>query len=404
MCRRSIALFRFAALFLGLAVPFSAASAITQTQSARPEKESKPATVRVATFNTALNREKAGQLAAEVSKTGSAEAARIAEVLQRVRPDIVLLNEVDFDRDGAAIEGFRRNYLSVGQNGQPPIEYLHVFFAEVNTGVDSELDLNGDGKKQTADDAFGFGLFPGQYGMVVLSRFPIQSPRTFQKFLWRDMPGALWPVDPNSQEDYFSPDVKQVFRLSSKSHWDVPINVGDRTVHFIAAHPTPPVFDGKEDRNGRRNHDEIRLIADYLSGSDYIYDDAQIKGGLEKNASFVILGDMNADPVDGDSALGAAKQLLEHPLVNASVVPTSKGGQIAGEKSGQINQRHKGDPAADTGDFNDKSVGNLRLDYVLPSKNLNVVGSGVFWPCDDEPTAELARASDHHLVWLDIQF
>jgi hypothetical protein len=46
------------------------------------------------------------------------------------------------------------------------------------------------------------------------------------------------------------PEELEVFRLSSKSHWDVPIVIGRKTVHFLVSHPTPPVFDGPEDRNG----------------------------------------------------------------------------------------------------------------------------------------------------------
>jgi hypothetical protein len=61
----------------------------------------------------------------------------------------------------------------------------------------------------------------------------------------------------------------QVLRLSSKSHWDVPIDIplGDgvtKRVHMLLHHPTPPAFDGEEGRNLRRNHDEIRLFADYV--------------------------------------------------------------------------------------------------------------------------------------------
>ncbi len=395
----SIASFVLAA---GIAAPL--ASATTQ-QAAASGSGISPMRVRIATFNAALNRDKSGLLAQELSDGSSPAAKKIVEIIQRVRPDILLLNEVDYDQAGKAIEGLQRHYLAVGQNGQEPIEFPHVFSADVNTGVDTGLDLNKDGKKHTADDAFGFGLFPGQYGMVVLSRFPITGkPRTFQKFLWRDMPDAFWPIDPRSQSDFYSPEVKQAFRLSSKSHWDVPVQIGDREIHLIAAHPTPPVFDGKEDKNGRRNHDELRLIADYLRGAGYIYDDDNRKGGLAADASFVVVGDLNADPVDGDSALGAAKQLIEHPMVNASVVPTSAGAKRASEESGQVNEKQAGDPAADTGDFNDRSVGNLRLDYVLPSKDLRVVGSGVFWPTADESAAHLANASDHHLVWLDFEF
>jgi endonuclease/exonuclease/phosphatase family metal-dependent hydrolase len=361
-------------------------------------------TLRWATFNVALHRNKPGQLAAEVQAGGSAAAARIAEVIQRVRPDVILLNEVDFDADGVAVGGLCKNYLEVGQNGAEPIHYPHVYIGPVNSGVDSGLDQNGDGKLHTPDDAYGFGLFPGQYGMVILSRLPIGSGvRTFQKFLWRDMPGPLWPVDPESGAAFYSPPVQAVFRLSSKSHWDVPIVAGDRTIHMIAAHPTPPVFDGPEDRNGRRNHDEIRLIADYLRGAEYIYDDQGVAGGLSADASFVVAGDLNADPCDGDSRGASVRQLLDHVRIDSSMVPISDGARRASETSGQANGRHQGDPAADTGDFGDKSVGNLRLDYVLPSRDLKVVASGVYWPTPEDPSAPLAGASDHHLVWIDIE-
>src|SRR5215207_1964849 len=137
------------------------------------------------------------------------------------------------------------------------------------------------------DDAFGFGFFPGQFGMAVYSMHPIvlDDVRTFQTFRWADMPGALLPDDPSTPApaDWFTPEELAQVRLSSKSHWDLPIDVDGRIVHFLVSHPTPPVFDGPEDRNGRRNHDEIRLWADYVTpgqASRYIYDDEGRRGGL----------------------------------------------------------------------------------------------------------------------------
>ena len=127
----------------------------------------------------------------------------------------------------------------------------------------SVCSLGGD-----PDAAFGFGFFPGQFGMAVFSQHPIDDDpiRTFQLFLWKDMPGALLPDDPATagEADWCSPDELEVFRLSSKSHWDVPIRIENKTVHFLVSHPTPPVFDGPEDRNGTRNHDEIRFWSDYI--------------------------------------------------------------------------------------------------------------------------------------------
>src|SRR4029450_9530338 len=126
----------------------------------------------------------------------------------------------------------------------------------------------------------------------------------FQHFLWKDMPGALLPDDPNTAApaDWYSPEELDVFRLSSKSHWDIPVEVGGNTVHVLASHPTPPTFDGVEDRNGLRNHDEIRFWADYVTPgktSRYIYDDEGGTGGLKPGEAFVVLGDQNADPPRG---------------------------------------------------------------------------------------------------------
>jgi hypothetical protein len=68
-----------------------------------------------------------------------------------------------------------------------------------------------------------------------------------------------------------------------------------------------------------------------------------------------------------------------------------------------LNHQQTGDPAADTADFDDRYTGNLRLDYVLPSRGLKVLEGGVFWPAAGEPGHEWADVSDHHLVWLDVQ-
>ena len=104
------------------------------------------------------------------------------------------------------------------------------------------------------------------------------------------------PIDPTTGKNWYNEQEWQNIRLSSKSFWDLPISVNNKTVHILASHPTPPVFDGLEDRNGKRNHDEVRLVADYINNADYIYDDKGKKGGLNAQSRFVILGDLNAAP------------------------------------------------------------------------------------------------------------
>jgi len=347
-----------------------------------------------------------------LSTPDDAQAAAVAEIVQINRPDILLLNEFDYGENGEAVDLFRANYLEVSQNGAEPIEYEYAFTAPSNTGIPSALDLNNDGEAGGPDDAFGFGEFAGQYGMVVLSRYPIleDGVRTFQNLTWASMPGARLPDDPETPEaaDWYSADELEVVRLSSKSHWDVPVDVAGRTIHVLAAHPTPPVFDGDEDRYGLRNADEIRFWAEHgaADDTDWIVDDTGVTGGLETGSEFVVVGDLNSDPVDRDSLPGAVQQLLDLDVVQ-DPAPTSEGGVEAATAQAQLNEAHRGDPALDTADFTDDAPGNLRADYVLPSDGLAIVGAGVFWPASGDPLSALTGefpfpSSDHRLVWVDV--
>jgi hypothetical protein len=366
------------------------------------------AIVRFATFNASLNRAAPGQLTRDLSTPDNEQARKVAEVIQRNAPDVVLVNEFDYTGDGSAAAEFRANYLERSQHGAEPVHYRYAYTAPVNTGVPTGFDLNRDGSTDGPDDAYGFGAFSGQYGLLVLSKYPIDIPhvRTFQHFRWRDMPGALLPDDPvtPTPRDWYSPEMLDVLRLSSKSHWDLPIRIGDSTVHFLVAHPTPPSFDGPEKRNATRNHDEIRFWADYVTPGKgrYIYDDNGRTGGLAPNARFVIAGDHNADPVDGDGVPGAMNQLLHAKRV-IDPKPGSVGAPVAARIQGGANETQRGNPYLDTGDFGDQAPGNLRVDYVLPSTGLFPLRGNVFWPVPGSPLARLNDASDHHLVREDIR-
>jgi hypothetical protein len=375
---------------------------ISSIQAARAEGESKQH-IRVATFNIAMGLETEGELHRRLQSGEDQALQKVAAVIQRVRPDLLLLNEFDWAPLDSMLL-FVNNYLNTSQFGNEAIHYFYTLSGEVNTGLGSGLDLDNNGKLSDAADAWGFGRFYGQYGMAVFSRYPLKLHRSFQLFKWKDMPGALQVK--NTDGSFFYPEeVRKQLRLSSKSHWDVEVTIEDQSLHFLVSHPTPPVFDGPEDRNGIRNHDEIRLWADYVDPKrgGYLYDDTGIRGGLHGGENFVIAGDLNADPVDGESQRNAVGQLLEHPLINSSCVPASEGALEANNIQADKNLEHRGNPAFDTGDFNDKYVGNMRIDYVLPSATLKVIGCGVFWPASDEAGHELIDVSDHHLVWIDVE-
>ncbi|MDH3426056.1 MAG: endonuclease/exonuclease/phosphatase family protein, partial [Acidimicrobiia bacterium] len=335
-------------LTLGLATALVLAL-LPAVATAKSAKSGPANDVRFATFNASLNRNNAGDLGAELAVPGSAQPDAIAEIIQRTRPDVLLINEFDFDP--AALASFQTNYLSVAHGTAEPIVYPYTFIAPSNTGIFSGFDYDNSGAAGdfVPNDSYGFGFFPGQFGMAVLSMYPIDydSVRTFQLFKWKDMPGALLPEDPPGTPWYTPGPELDSFRLSSKSHWDVPIVIGDGTVHFLVSHPTPPVFDGPEDRNGTRNHDEIRFWADYIKpgSSGYIYDDNGNFGGLAANDLFVIAGDQNSDPLDGDSIPGSAQLLLDHPKVNTKVTPSSSGATQQAALQGGLNDVHLSDPA-----------------------------------------------------------
>ncbi|WP_163133959.1 choice-of-anchor J domain-containing protein [Agarivorans sp. Alg241-V36] len=357
------------------------------------------ADVRIATFNAYLNRPTEGQILTDSLSGTDSQIANVAEILQRVRPDVVLLQEFDYVADGSAVAAFKANYLEVSQNGADPIEYPFVYLAESNTGIPSEFDFDNDGDVGglgDGGDAYGFGEFPGQYGMVLLSRYPIVTDqvRTFQHFLWKDMPDAMLPINPDTSEGWYSEEELEVFRLSSKSHWDVPIDVNGNIVHVLASHPTPPVFDGDEDRNGLRNHDEIRFWRDYIDPSlaGYIYDDQGATGGLADGQSFVIMGDQNASLHEGDATNDPISMLTNSSLINSADIPTSIGG-VENTPSSEYAARHTADWA-------------IQVDYVLPSvAGIEVDHTAVFWPGLADELYYLVgpgvASSDHRLVYLD---
>ncbi len=364
--------------------------------------------VRVATFNIQeLDREKIFQR----DETGAGthpQARAAATIIQRIRPDVLVLNELDhyWEQGVRGLSAYAHRFADFYlKTGEAPLDYPYVLIAPNNTGVLSGLDLNGDGKVATeadqgsreyGEDAWGFGTYRGQYAMVVLSRYPMDGAgsRTFRSFLWRDLPGHHMPPD------FYSAEVEALLPLSSKSHWDLPIVIDDgKVLHIWASHPTPPVFDGDEDRNGRRNFDEIRFWTLYLEGSDGLYDDQGRSGGFSGDAPFIIAGDLNAQPGATESrydGLPAIAQLLDHPRIQDPGDITRSRGGLQGRAPGAPDY-----PERATASF----LGGVRVDYLLPSSDLTVSGGGVFWPDPDEDAegAALAEAaSDHRMVWIDV--
>ncbi len=327
--------------------------------------------MKLALWNVELSRAGPGLLARDIASGKDAQVLAALRVMAALDADILLLTGVDYDRELIAA-GLLADRLAV-----LGADYPHRFAQRPNAGWQTGLDLDGDGQPGGPGDAQGWGQFSGQGGMVLLSRLPLGPAATdHSAFLWADLPGALLPPD-------MTAGVRAVQRLSSTGHWQVPLLLSDgKSLTLLAWHATPPVFDGPEDRNGRRNHDEAAFWLALL--------ERRLPGLAPPEGAFVLLGTANLDPEDGEGRRDAVRALLSHPLLQdpsprSSVTPPPDPGQ-------------KGNAALDTAVF--AQTGGLRVELLLPSAGVTVLSSGVMRAREGTPeAARLSAASRHFPVW-----
>jgi hypothetical protein len=328
--------------------------------------------LKIAVWNVELDRAGPGLLARDIAGGKDAQVLAVLRVLEALDADAVLLTGVDYDRDLIAA-GLLADRLAVLGT-----DYPHRFALRPNTGWQTGLDLDGDGRSGGPDDAQGWGRFAGQGGMVMLSRLPIEVEAAIDHsaFLWADLPGALLPPG-------MTAEAQAVQRLSTTGHWQVPLLLpgGGRLV-LLAWHATPPVFDGPEDRNGRRNHDEAAFWLALLEG--------RLPGLPPPAPPLVLLGTSNLDPADGDGRPDAIRALLASPFLQD---PAPRAPDLLPDAPGQA-----GDPALDTAVF--ARTGGLRVEVILPSAGLRLLAAGILRPAAPDPLAQdLAAASRHFPVW-----
>lgn len=365
------------------------------------EEPSTNITVRVASFNMSLASNPYGKILRDL-RNNEQRIRNLAEIVQEVRPDVLFVQELEYDSTNTRIEAFMHDFLEVGQMGKEPIEFPFYHHFASNAGELTGHDLDRDGSTNGPYDAHGWGLFPNQFGLAIFSKYPIdlESTRTFRKLLWKDFPNPHRPMDPKTGISFWTDEVWNSIRLSSKNHIDVPIYIDSDTLHILGLHPQNGLGDGSELRNSLKNYDELGFFSYYLNGYPFKDD----KGRLEKfNASqpFVIVGDFNSNPVwNGSLSSFSSLQLLNHPKIHNEVawgkwIPSSRYGRELQKEEIRFATRKKSNGILE------------RIDYVLPSANLKVVGSGIYWPSSLELQSRLFDAngmgSDHRLVYVDIE-
>lgn len=328
-------------------------------------------TLRVATYNPELTDQGPGLVLQSLQSGTDPKMIAVIRVIAILEADVVLITGLDYDAEGVALATLA-DELAKGSADYP----FHLALRP-NTGIATGLDLDGNGRLGEPRDAMGYGRFAGAAGMAILSRYPIDTTniRDFSGFLWADLPNNLMQ-DPTP--------IRAIQRLSTTGMYEVPISLPNgKSLRLLTYYATPPVFDGTEDRNGRRNHDEsafwLRLI------------DGQLPYAAPA-APFILLGQQNLDPVDGEGRPAAMRALLNHPALQD---PAPRGA------NDRVDPEHGGDAAMDTALYD--AIGGLRVEQVLPSADLEITASGILWPPDTDPLGPvLATASRHRPVWVDL--
>lgn len=319
--------------------------------------------MRIASYHTGLSARGPGLILRDILRLDEVPAATV-EVMLAADADVIALQDFDYDATGAALGALADALRDRG------LDYPYELVLRPNSGRPTGIDLDGDGRRDGPRDAHGYGRFSGDGGMALLSRYPLGAVRDFTDFLWQDLPE-------NSASGVTPAEALPVLRLHGVAAWDVEVLAPSGPFNILTSHASAPVFDGPEDRNGLRNADELRFWQLYLEGWP-------VDGSPFRGRDFALMGTFNIDPDRGEGRREVLVRLLEHPLLQD---PTPESGY-----------------GSATADWDDPTPGDLRVDYVLPSRSLIVRDAGVIWPESGPLSDAVVQASDHRLVWVDVEF
>ncbi|MEQ3624185.1 MAG: endonuclease/exonuclease/phosphatase family protein [Celeribacter sp.] len=339
--------------------------------------------LRIATYDAGLKRDGPGLLLRDLLKPDE-QAHAAMDMIVALDADILLLTGMDQDAQGASLTALAEGLAQRG------LGYPHRLPLPGNRGLETPRDLDGDGRRGGPGDAQGWGRFTGAGAMALLSRYPIDHAGIIDitGLLWRDLPGADLPRRDGAA--FPSEEAQAAQLLSSSGHYAVPVRLPKGRITLLVFAATPPVFDGPEDANGRRNADEIRVWA------------ALLRGMLEHPPPpppRVLMGNFNLDPHDGEGLRQVMVDLLAGSLWQ------DPGPAASSAPSGD--PTHVGPAAQDTAFWRPTAEGGpgaLRVDYVLPEHGMTVRRSGVMRSGSTAQGADIAaRASAHRPVWIEVE-
>lgn len=337
---------------------------------------------------------------------GQANAA--AEILARFDADILEINEIQYDIAGVPNRGLPGaagspapgDFADDAQNGQRLADRIHAADNSV-TYTDTLMLLGNSGFYFEGDDMDvwsytlrGWGEWEGRFATAVLSKYPIlrDQVRVIADFEWENLPDNK--IAQMHEENGMT--LPPHFPLFEKSLNIVPIDVDGVTLYLVLLHPTasPASFDPI---NPYRNFDELRALDLFLRG--------ELPGvePLPEGALFVVSGDLNADPNDGDGIEGAVDAVVNNP----SLIKSYPRGAGSRGYYAQFNTFLGGCGNDDGETVSDPTTRfQMQLDYQLPSVTLGApLRHEMFFPdyqTEREDFDLACYGSDHRFLWMDV--
>lgn len=302
-------------------------------------------TIRVGTWNSDFSRKGPGLLIAELLE-GSEELDAWGQAIKALELDYFVLVDVDQDYESwsakllAELAGFE-NYA------QGPS----------NRGVPTGFDLNRDGYFDEQDNQ-GFGGFVGQHGVVILSQSAPLGDQSFNNLLLKDFSEMPKLRD----EPFYEPEAWDGLKFSPTGLWD--FDFGE--FHLLPSYANTPAFDGPEARNVLRNAAEINWWRRYTSGEEFNNDRGE---ETKLTKPFVLIGTLNLDPERGKGEREAIRELLASPHLRPV----------------EFDDRN-------TVDWSEQGLGEMRVDYILPSCHFQQTQSGM-----------VDMNSTHKLIWAELE-
>ncbi|WP_313814843.1 endonuclease/exonuclease/phosphatase family protein [Glutamicibacter sp.] len=315
--------------------------------------------LRVATISTNLTAPNSEELYGQLLGGGNIEATRVADAISAVNPDVVVITGMD--AEAKAVAAFQAEYLTSPEDQRSDISYPYSYLAVGSKGLQSGADLDDDRVVGGPGDAWGQGAFAEQGSVVVLSKYPIQQDdvASVTELKWGEVKGG------KLQEAQLGGALAASIPVMNNGLWDIPIEYRSERVHILAAQTEPA--NSSQDFSTLRQHDELKVVSDYISGAHYLRTDQGAAAKGLKGKNFILAGALAQPEGSATQVDPLAKKLGSQDPIN--------------------------------------SAGN----YLMPSQNWNLLGQGRVG--DDAPASfqpmtgaapDAIEASE--LIWSDIQY